>query len=65
MGCSGGTENPDVSIALIHIPMEKFRYNIFGFIRQPWALFLEQQEINTCDKLIADEKVGFLVPVLP
>jgi hypothetical protein len=29
------------------------------------ALFLEQQRINACNKLVTDERVGFLVPVLP
>jgi hypothetical protein len=65
MGCSGGTENPDVSITLIQIPMEDIRYNLFGCIRHPWEIFLEQQEINTCDKLIANERVGFILHVLP
>jgi hypothetical protein len=65
MGCSSGTENPDVGIALTQIPVANFRYNPFGRIRQPWELVLEQQKTNMWDKMIADERVGFLVPVLP
>jgi hypothetical protein len=64
MRCSGSPENPNLSIKLIQIQMANFQYNLFGCIRQPWALFIEQQEINMFNELIIDERVGFLVPIL-